>query len=79
MQTEILDVLLNTIEKVKKFTDISNTFDFDIDVIQGRYVVDAKSIMGIFSLNLTEMLTVKIESNNDKEIARFLETMEEFR
>ncbi len=79
MKIEILDVSLNTIEKVKKFTSIVNSFDCDVDVLQGRYIVSGKSLMGVFSLNLTETVTVEIESNDDKEIDRFLEKMEMFR
>lgn len=79
MKIEVLDVLLNTIDKVKRFTTITNNFDCEIDVIQGKYIVDGRSIMGIFSLNLTETVTVEIESDDEKEIDRFLEKMEEFR
>lgn len=79
MKVEVLDVSLNTISKVKRFTNIANTFDCEIDVLQGRYIVAAKSLMGIFSLNLTETVTVEIESDNEKELDRFLEKMEEFR
>lgn len=79
MKVEILDVSLNTINKVKKFSNIANKFDCDIDVLQGKYIVDGRSIMGIFSLNLTETVTVEIESDDKKEIDRFLKKMEEFR
>ncbi len=79
MKVEVLDVLLNTIEKVKKFTTFSNNFDCEIDVLQGKYIVDGRSIMGIFSLNLTDVVTVKIESDDEKEIDRFLYMMEGFR
>lgn len=79
MKVEILDVSLNTISKVKKFTNIANSFDCEIDVLQGRYIVSGKSIMGIFSLNLTNTATVEIESDDEKEIDRFIKVMEEFR
>ena len=46
------DIILNSINDVKNFVNIVNTYDFDIDLISDRYVVDAKSIMGIFSLDL---------------------------
>lgn len=45
-------VSLNSIEKVKRFVNDINRFDFDFDLVSGRYVIDAKSIMGIFSLDL---------------------------
>ena len=79
MKVEVLDVSLNTINKVKKFTNIANSFNCEIDVLQGRYIVSGKSIMGIFSLNLTETVTVEIESEDEKEIDRFIKIMEDFR
>lgn len=79
MKVEVLDVSLNTIEKVKKFTNIANSFDCEIDVLQGKYIVSGKSIMGVFSLNLTETVTIEIESNDEKEIDKFLRVMEGFR
>lgn len=79
MKIEVLDVLLNTIDKVKKFTTIANKFDCDIDVLQGRYTVDGKSIMGVFSLDLTKPVIVEIDSDDEKEIDKFLDMMEEFR
>lgn len=79
MKIEVLDVLLNTIERVKKFTDIASTFDCDVDVLQGRYIISGKSVIGVFSLNLTAPITVEIESDDEDEVNRFLEAMEEFR
>ena len=57
-------ILLNTIEKVKSFNRDILFFNSDIDLIQGRYVVDGKSIMGIFSLNLSEPINVNIHEEN---------------
>ena len=79
MKVEVLDESLNTISKVKKFTNIANSFDCEIDVLQGRYIVSGRSIMGIFSLNLTNTVTVEIENDDEKEIDRFIKVMEEFR
>lgn len=45
-------VSLASINDVKSFVNIVSKYDFDVDLISGRYVVDAKSIMGIFSLDL---------------------------
>ena len=66
MKIKVLDVLLNTIDKVKRFTNIANKFDCDVDVIQGKYTVDGRSILGIFSLNLTDTVTVEIENDNER-------------
>ena len=72
-------ILLNTIARVKTFAQKVIDFECDIDILVGRYVIDAKSIMGIFSLNLSQELLVEIHSDNDDEIRRFNEIMEEFK
>ena len=46
-------ICLNSIEKVKSFVNDITKFDVDFDLVSGRYVIDAKSIMGIFSLDLS--------------------------
>ncbi len=52
------EVMLNSINEVKDFVNIVSRYDFDIDLSSGRYVVDAKSIMGIFSLDLSKAIKV---------------------
>lgn len=79
MKVQVLDVLLNTIDKVKRFINITNSFGCDVDVIQGRYTVDGRSIMGVFSLNLTDTVTVEIESDEENIVNDFVKKMEEFR
>ena len=63
-------VSLNSIDKVKTFVnDINrfiNRFDFDFDLVSGRYVIDAKSIMGIFSLDLSRPIDLNIHADGDK-------------
>ena len=53
-------ISLNSIDKVKSFVNEITKFDYDFDLVSGRYVIDAKSIMGIFSLDgaLDDILTV---------------------
>ena len=58
MQT--VTITLDTIEKVKGFVNTISPLDGDFDLVSERYVVDAKSIMGIFSLDLAKPLTLKI-------------------
>ena len=58
------NILLNSIEDVKNFVNLVTKYDFDVDLISDRYVVDAKSIMGIFSLDLSKPITVKIYSED---------------
>lgn len=60
-----LTIMLSTINDVKDFVNIVNQYDFDIDLISGKYAVDAKSIMGIFSLDLTKKIT--LEAHTDEE------------
>lgn len=71
-------VNLNSINKIKEFSkDISN-FESDIDVESGRYVIDAKSIMGLFSLDLSKPIEIIIHSDNDSELERFATTMKNY-
>lgn len=55
-----LQISLNSIDKVKSFVNDISKFDFDFDLVSGRYVIDAKSIMGIFSLDLSKPITLNI-------------------
>ena len=58
-------VNLNSIEKVKAFVNDITKFDSDFDLVSGRYVIDAKSIMGIFSLDLSKPIDLNIHSEDD--------------
>lgn len=58
-------VMLATINDVKEFVSIVSLCDFDVDLISGRYAVDAKSIMGIFSLDLSKPIDLNIHAEND--------------
>lgn len=60
-----LNIQLKSISDVKDFVNIVNRFDIDIDLISGRYVVDAKSIMGIFSLDLSKPIRMEIHSKSN--------------
>ena len=72
-------IKLNTIDKVKDFVSRVSTFECDVDVIYGRYVIDGTSIMGIFSLDLTNPVTVMIHTDDYDELKRFFEIMEDFK
>ncbi len=56
-------ISLNSIEKVKQFVNLINLYDGDFDLSSGRYIIDAKSIMGIFSLDLSKPLRLDIYNN----------------
>ncbi|EOS46161.1 HPr family phosphocarrier protein [Lachnospiraceae bacterium JLR.KK009] len=62
-----VQISLNSIDKVKSFVNAITQFDYDFDLISGRYVIDAKSIMGIFSLDLSKPidLAIHVESEVD--------------
>jgi phosphotransferase system HPr-like phosphotransfer protein len=61
-------VLLNSVNKVNKFTKIVDNIEEDIDIKGGRYIVNAKSILGIFSLNLAEPLELIIHTEDENRI-----------
>ena len=53
-------ISLNSIDKVKAFVNEISKFDCDFDLVSGRYVIDAKSIMGIFSLDLSKPIDLNV-------------------
>lgn len=59
-----VSICLNSIDKVKSFVNEISKFDSDFDLVSGRYVIDAKSIMGIFSLDLSKPITLNIHSDD---------------
>ena len=59
-----IKILLGSINDVKKFVNVVSKYDFDVDLTSERYVVDAKSIMGIFSLDLSKPITVAVHSDD---------------
>ena len=61
-----INISLNTIEKVKSFVNIIDDYDNEFDLISGRYVIDAKSIMGIFSLDLSKPITLNIHADDER-------------
>lgn len=70
-----VNVLLGTINDVKEFVSVVTKFDFDVDLVSGRYAVDAKSIMGIFSLDLSKPIKVDIHAEDAGE---FLAAIKKF-
>lgn len=75
---EKMTIKLNDFSDIKKFTNEVTKFEGDIDLVKGRYVIDAKSTMGIFTLDLSSPVDVVIYSDDEKEIERFNEVMKEF-
>lgn len=71
-------VLINTITKAKTFVFDMEQFDSDVLIHSGRYVLDAKSIMAIFSINLAEPLDIEILSEDEEEIIKFNEVIQKY-
>ena len=57
-------ISLNSIDKVKSFVNEITKFDYDFDLVSGRYVIDAKSIMSIFSLDLSKSIDLNIHATD---------------
>lgn len=68
-------IKLETINDVKNFVSAVTTFECDFDIVADRYVVDAKSIMGIFSLDLSKPLDLHINTDDEKEISSVLKAI----
>lgn len=71
-----VQVSLNSIGKVKSFVNAISQYDFDFDLISGRYVIDAKSIMGIFSLDLSKPIELAVHT--DDNIDEILDTLQPY-
>ena len=67
---KVCQIKLNTINEVKEFVNIVLQCPYDVDLVSGRYIIDAKSLMGIFSLDLTRPLD--LEADIDAEDAEDL-------
>ena len=63
-----VNIKLPTIEAVQEFVDSVCEFDVDITLSSGRYIVDAKSIMGIFSLDLRMPICMTVDSDDCDDI-----------
>lgn len=63
-----IQISLNSIDKVKSFVNDITKFDYDFDLVSGRYVIDAKSIMGIFSLDLSKPLILNADTEDEQKI-----------
>lgn len=66
-------VMLSSIVDVKNFVNLVNEFEFEVDMVSGRYVVDAKSLMGIFSLDLSKPIIMRVYTEDTTELEKRLE------
>ena len=67
-------ILLTSIEEAKRFVTEDSRCDFDVDVFYNRFTIDAKSILGVLSLDLARVLTVQMNGENE-EFEAYLETI----
>lgn len=72
------NIQLLSISDVKEFVNAANNIDFDLDLISGRYTVDAKSIMGIFSLDLTKPIVIAANTDNAEKANQFFDSIKKF-
>ena len=61
-----IKISLNSIDKVKTFVNEINRFEAEFDLVSGRYVIDAKSIMGIFSLDISKPIDLNIHTDGEQ-------------
>ena len=71
----IVKIRINTINDVMEFVSLVSRCDYDVDIVSGRYAIDAKSIMGIFSLDLSKELELHVHSDD---CADFLDQIKSF-
>ena len=72
-----VQISLNSIDKVKSFVNAITQFNFDFDLISGTYVIDAKSIMGILSLDLSKPIDLAIHAG-DTDMAEIMEALKPY-
>ncbi len=66
-------LILNSFDEVKQFVDLACTKDYDIELMSGKYIVNAKSIMGVFSLDLTKPVVMAAHCDSVAELSRQVE------
>ena len=70
-----MQITLTTVKDIRNFVNEVILVDYDVDLVQGRYTIDAKSIMGIFSLDLLSPITVVAHTES---AAEFFESIKKF-
>lgn len=74
-----VQINLNSIDKVKAFVNAIGKFeDVEFDLVSGRYVIDAKSIMGIFSLDISKPIDLNIHADSAEEVEKILKVIKPY-
>lgn len=71
-------IFLSSIEAVKNFVTLTNRYNFPINLATDKYKIDAKSIMGIFSLDLSKPLTLEVDNSGSTDADSFIEQLKQF-
>ena len=73
-------IFLSSIEAVKKFVTLTNDYNFPINLATDKYKIDAKSIMGIFSLDLSKPLQIEVDDSgaNSSDAEEFIRQLQQF-
>lgn len=71
-------VNIGTIDRVKEFVNLTTQTPLDVDLVSGRYAIDAKSIMGVFSLDLSKNIELCIHADTEDEVADYLNSITKF-
>lgn len=74
----MIKIQFRGLDSVKNFVNILTRFENEFDIVDQRYVIDAKSIMGLFSLDLTHPLDLKIYSEDEAVIKNVIDSLDEF-
>lgn len=72
-------ILLKNMDNVEKFIEITNKFNFDIDVIGEKRIVNGKSVLGLLTLDLTSPLSVILNTNKFNEVNEFINLINDFK
>ena len=67
------EVLLNTVDKIADFIKVASRIEEDIDLSKGRYTIDAKSIVTLFTLDLSKVAILTIHSDDESLLDNFKE------
>lgn len=71
-------ILLNSITKIKDFTNAIRNVPEDMDIISGKYLINAKSIMGIFSIDVAKPITLRIMSDDNNRVNEILSIIKDY-
>lgn len=74
----VVRIIINTIDKAKDFSNMADKYTGSLDILSGRYTIDAKSILGIFSIDITKPVELRINGDDEKEITNFLESIDKY-